>query len=204
MEKYFLIEKSHSQIIKTIMTNIVKMLTDRNLLNKTKLQENIKKITSIQSDSLTYKINTDKYTKDSDKVFSIKIIEQKITAINKASGILDFLVNNEDNSKIIIVNDISNKALKHIHNNYPNTEVFLEEELMINVLEHDYQPEFMLLSNEEGESVMKSYLIKNKLMPKILKNDPISKYFNAKPTQIFRIIRPSETSGNYVTYRLVK
>ncbi len=33
--------------------------------------------------------------------------------------------------------------------------------------------------------------------------DPVSKYFNAKIGQVFRIIRPSENAGEAIGYRIV-
>ena len=40
-------------------------------------------------------------------------------------------------------------------------------------------------------------------MPKINFSDPIARYYNAKIEDVFRIIRPSPTSGKSIFYRRV-
>ena len=53
-------------------------------------------------------------------------------------------------------------------------------------------------------SVLKSTGIKKKDMSKINVTDPVSRYYNAKVGDIFKIIRASVTSGYSTHYRLVK
>src|SRR3989337_1085481 len=91
VHKLHIVEKSRPQIIEIVLTNIIKMLTERKLINHSNMDKKIKELINTQSDDLSYTVTLDKFTNDNNKTFAIKIIPQKITAVNKASGISDFL-----------------------------------------------------------------------------------------------------------------
>jgi DNA-directed RNA polymerase subunit H (RpoH/RPB5) len=189
----FQIEKSSEDIRKTLLTNSVKMLTERKLLPKSDLEKNIAKILSLQSDDMIYAIGN----------YSIKIVFQKVTAINKSYGISEFLAQLKSAPKIIIVKDISKKALQYILNSFSNTEIFLEKELMINLVDHVLIPVHEVLTDDETAVFYDKYNCKKRNMPKMLSTDPVARYYNMKPGQICRIIRPSEKAGFVASYRLV-
>jgi len=79
----------------------------------------------------------------------------------------------------------------------------MEKKLMIDIVSHISVPKHELLSLDDSKKVLEEYMVKKREMPKIYSGDPVSKYYNAKPNQIFRIIRPSETAGLGISYRLV-
>ncbi len=189
--------KSDEEITATVLTNTIKMLTARGLLTKSDLNKNISSITSKHPDDLIYKIKT----KDN-KLIVLLLFPQKITAVTKTSIVNDFLNNYKNNHKFIIVKNINKKAIQYIANNYPNSEIFLEESLMVNLIENVLVPEHQLLSQEKASEVYRAYKCTKKQLPRILLVDPVAKYYNMKPGDIFRIIRPSKTAGYGVTYRL--
>jgi DNA-directed RNA polymerase, subunit H, RpoH/RPB5 len=203
------IEKNYESRLRTILTNIVKMLTERNLLKLENLDKNTKKITSIKTDDNIYRINLDLpenhvYGKNNNEMI-IRIINQKIKNYSKTSTIAEFINQFKNHPKIIVVLSISTKIRQLIQNDKtsPFTEIFLEKELLINIVDHVSVPKHIVLSAEMSKKVLEDYHIKKKEIPKILLNDPISRYYNVKPGQIFKIIRPSETTCTAPYYRMV-
>uniref|UniRef100_A0A3B3B8A2 DNA-directed RNA polymerases I, II, and III subunit RPABC1 n=1 Tax=Oryzias melastigma TaxID=30732 RepID=A0A3B3B8A2_ORYME len=73
-------------------------------------------------------------------------------------------------------------------------EQFLQQELLINITEHELVPEHIYLLRTCHESQL----------PRIQAGDPVARYFGLKRGQVVKIIRPSETAGRYITYRLVQ
>ena len=199
------IELSADQIKNTVLTNTIKMLTKRKLLLETNLQKNIDYIIQTNTNDFLYKIMLEnKRTKENDiNHYIIKVMNQKITAVNRASSIGEFLHQYKTEHKIVIVKNINNKARQFIMNMFPFTEIFLERELMINLPDHISVPHHELLTDEEAEQVNESYNARKRDMPKIFTSDPMARYYNMKVGQICRILRPSETSGLVPFYRLV-
>jgi len=118
----------------------------------------------------------------------------------------------EDNVKrgiIIVQQQMTNfareKALAEINNSTEgyHMEWFLEAELLVNITEHVLVPHHQLLSKEEKSILLKKYRMKEAQLPRMQLTDPVSRYYGLGRGQVVRIIRPSETAGKYVTYRLV-
>lgn len=193
---------------KIILENLIRMLTNRKLLNEDNLENNIKKIISTDSDDMVYSIKLDYpdiyYPKsDSAKIMYVKLLSQKVTGVSKSSNVGEFVTQYKNFPKMLIVNSITTAAHDAIRSNYPHSEVFLEKDLMIDKVRHISVPHHELLSDELSKKVLEEYLVKKREMPKIFITDPIAKYFNAKVGQIFKITRPSETSGLAPYHRLV-
>jgi len=181
-----------------ILENIVRMLTNRKMLNENDLTKNIETLVNTESDDLTYKLKL-----VDERVFYVKLLSQKITGISKTSLIGEFLNLYKSYPKIIVVSSVTSNAIAIIKNDYIDTEIFLEKELMIDIVQHIAVPKHELLSEEESKKVLDAYLLRKKQVPKIFVTDPISKYFNAKPGNIFRISGPSPTAVLSIRYRLV-
>jgi DNA-directed RNA polymerase subunit H (RpoH/RPB5) len=205
------IKKDDEIIRKTILTNIIKMFNARGYIT-TSLNKRLEEI-KIKKDDDTYKIILDKKIPPSntDKEYidkyeggyiMVRIIHQKVQGIAKLPLVKDFLNQYKYNHKLFVFDGISDKVKLSLCI-LPNTEVFNEAFLMINILEHIDCPEYEILTEEEGKEVLDSYILKKNEMMKILSDDPIVKYFNLKRGDIMRIIRPSEQSGQNIVYRIV-
>lgn len=206
------IRKNSEMVRKEILTNFIKMFIERKLILKDNLNKNLKKIEK-PSDTDLYEFTLDKdiepdssdekYRQKFDgKLLRVKIIHQKILGIAKSPLIKEFIDSNTSNHKVFIFDSISDKA-KAMLMSIPNTEVFVEPFLMINIVEHIDSPRYELLTEDETKQVLETYIVKKKELPKILTTDPIVSYFNLKRGQIIRIIRCSEQSGFSVIYRIV-
>jgi DNA-directed RNA polymerase subunit H (RpoH/RPB5) len=74
---------------------------------------------------------------------------------------------------------------------------------MINIVDHVLVPKHIVLSKEETDAVLEAYRAKKRDMMLIKTTDAVAKYYNMKPGEIVKIIRPSVMTVEAPAYRLV-
>ena len=82
-------------------------------------------------------------------------------------------------------------------------QVFHEDDLVVNITKHELVPQHVPLSDAEAKEVLDAFALKMSMLPRILQRDPIAQDFGMRKGQMFRIMRKSETAGEYTTYRQV-
>lgn len=72
-----------------------------------------------------------------------------------------------------------------------------------NIFEHVFVPKHEIVGAEEREKLLNKYRVQPYQLPRLRASDPAAKAIDAKPGDIVRIIRDSQTAGKYTSYRYV-
>ena len=118
----------------------------------------------------------------------------------------DVLTSNDD--LIIISKDKTNQTIKDlIEQLFIKDKKFVNiynfHDYLFNVLEHEMQPKFRILSEEEKQKIMKQYNItKDKEFPDISRFDPVSQAIGVRPGEVMEITRSSPTAVKSVYFRI--
>ncbi len=157
-------------------------------------------VNSQDEEFLTYK------TDDEDsKIF---VFFPKISAKVGVFTIRQYIKEMQDNAvdqAIVVVKDAITAFAKQVFIDAKPLviECFKENELLVDKLSHVLVPKHELISEDEKKELLKIYKAKDGQLPKMLSSDPIAKYFGGRKGQVFKITRPSESSGDYIYYRII-
>ena len=81
-------------------------------------------------------------------------------------------------------------------------QMFWVDKLITNIMDHEIVPEHSIIEREEKEKLLEKYDIKSyNQLPLILKTDPVAMFLGMKRGDVCQITAPSETSGEYISYR---
>jgi DNA-directed RNA polymerase subunit H (RpoH/RPB5) len=177
-----------------IIENFTTMLYNRGYFGNSNLNDLIKS-------GVHNFANYETFIKYNNETFYLKIIPYKLNTIKRSEDIEKFLDTHVDDKKIFVILSGSTKIEKQLLE-YNNTEVFNDVDLMVNIVENNLVPKHILLSDEEAKNILIEYKINRDNLPRILSGDRIAKYYNIKPGQIVKIIRPSITAGEEILYRV--
>jgi DNA-directed RNA polymerase subunit H (RpoH/RPB5) len=188
------IELNSKEINIEVCINILKMLKRRKLIDD--VDASYSDISGDINQKSTIEIKLNNGTK-----CSIYSINAKLSSIAQGTPLDDYLSSNLDLHKIVILKEAAKKVLKQIQQEYKNAEFFFEHEMLEDIPSKVFIPEHQLLNNEEKNELLEK-LNENEL-PIIFDTDIMSRYYNAKFGDIFRIVRSSLTSGTSIAYRRV-
>ncbi len=83
--------------------------------------------------------------------------------------------------------------IEYIDNKHPLFDIFM----------HELIPKHEIVPESEVQKILEKYNIKKSQMPKIRRSDIAAVTLKARPGDVIKITRKSETAGEYVVYRLV-
>lgn len=83
------------------------------------------------------------------------------------------------------------------------TQLFHEDDLVVNITHHELVPEHTPLTDVELQEVLKAHSLEKQMLPRMLSTDPVALYFGLEKGRVVKISRKSESAGKYVTYRQV-
>ena len=214
-----LIRKDSATIQKDILTNVVKMLVDRKWILRENISDIVKLLIENKNDEgiYTIKLNVDLfnvpvYEESEDKsewknfngkTIALLNIHQKIAG--KSQSINDFIAKYNNVHKIIVAEHINEKGKQIVMSATNNkfTEIFIEDEFMLNLLEHESSPKYEVLTIQEADEIKESYKMSKRQTPKMYDTDQAARHLYLKRGQLVRIIRNSEMTGESIAYRLV-
>jgi DNA-directed RNA polymerase subunit H (RpoH/RPB5) len=107
---------------------------------------------------------------------------------------------------IVMKQEVNDTVISILNEIWEKDRIFIVvhslDRLQFNILEHQYVPEHVVLTEAEQEEVLKRYNITDtKQMPSISRYDPVALAIGLRPGQICRITRSSKTSVTTYFYR---
>ena len=156
------------------------------------------------SNSVTQRKNQEKADDDTNQMFvffpqdekvgvkPIKVYTDRMRAEGVSNAIMVLRVD---------ITPFAKQALLEMSDSF-RMEHFKEAELLVDITQHQLVPEHQVLTGNEKSELLKRYRLKETQLPRIQPNDPVARYYGMKRGHVVKIIRPSETAGRYVTYRI--
>lgn len=202
-----LLKKTQEEITEELILKVAKMLSKRKYhVSKKEIQPLIKINSEFTLEKyVETKIKdlgdyTYEYELDNGTICLFKILFEKLTGIGKNTPISEFITNNTKTYKIIAASDYNAKVADSLSR---NGNIYKISSLLMDIMEHRFQPEFIQLTKDEMENIKNAWCASNEDIPKIKMSDPVAKYLGLKKNEIIKIIRCSPTSGEVIAYKIV-
>lgn len=183
---------SVDDIITNVITNVIKMINNRGLLDN--MNSTLDRLLNEDRTRLEYEITDN---------INLKIIRAKLSSLSKSNDIRNYLNNNSRKKNILVFMKVENTSSKDkLLREYIDCEIFEESDFLMDKASHWFVPHHEIF-NGNKEELYEEYNLSDETISKILTTDPMVRYYNAKEGDIMRIIRSSDESGLSIIYRLV-
>ena len=156
-------------------------------------------------------------TSDGNKALIKYIFTSKIKVSSVASLLIELKENEtltEGDTFILITKDrnigkaagqdtIIESQLEALYNEHKVfVQMFWVDKLITNIMDHEIVPEHNIISSIEKENLLERFNIATyNQLPLILKTDPVAMFLGMRRGDVCKITSPSETSGEYISYR---
>jgi len=158
-----------------------------------------------------YSRNIDILVNNSDRKIYIKFLLNTKIKPNQIKEIIEGLktefLDKDTDKLILIIKPKPNSTILKIvkEKEYRFVELFWLNNVVINITKHILVPMHIKLTDDEIKIIMeKNYITSKSLFPVMNRDDPVAKYLNLSSGDVCKIIRKSITSGEYISYRVVK
>lgn len=187
------VQLSEKEINQTIIQNVLRMLERRKLINSWENEYKLLESDLITKTTFEVNHNTNKY--------GIYLVNTKLTTIVKGTPLDQYLLNNINTHKFIIIKDAMKKVVKQIMQEYKNSEFFFESDFLEDIPSKIFIPKHEIMISEEKAELLSKY--SEAELSRILSTDIMCRYYGGKVGDILKITRPSFSAGYSIFYRKV-
>lgn len=188
------VQLNNKEINQTIVKNLLKLLERREKIDS--FEDEYKKLVSDLETKTSFELVLNDKTK-----CGIYLVNAKLTTIVSGTPLDQYLSNNIDIHKFIIIKEVLKKVVKQIMNEYKNAEFFFESEMLEDIPSKDIIPHHEIMKADEKKELLSKY--SEAELSRILSTDIMCRYYGGKVGDIFKITRPSYTAGYSIFYRKV-
>ncbi|WUR05191.1 DNA-directed RNA polymerases I, II, and III subunit RPABC1 [Vairimorpha necatrix] len=143
--------------------------------------------------------------KNNQTLVAIHFIDEDKIGKSAIEKCIDYYKNMNITHLIIVINQkMSATSQNIVHISDLKIEIFKDEELLFNITKHVSVPKHRILSEEETRNVLKEKKMTIGEMPKILKKDPVCRFYGAESGEVIEITRKSRTAGESIYYKVVE
>jgi DNA-directed RNA polymerase I, II, and III subunit RPABC1 len=186
---------------------VLEMMKDRGIEYPSTL--NIDKIEQFRIEY--YSRNIDIFINHQGQRIFIKFLINSKIKPNQIKDIIEGLkteyLEKDTDKLILIIKPKPNSTILKIikEKEYRFVEIFWLNNVVFNITKHVLVPKHIKMTEDEIKILMeKHYIVSKSVFPVMNRDDPIARYLNLSSGDLCKIIRKSQTSGEYVSYRVVK